>query len=113
MKQVKTMGMTKDDNMTLGTLLLGLGLVILLIWVLKAVLVVTLEVAESVLTVGFYAVLVYVAIALVLSIYAALFPDKTPKIIKGALAVNHALAVSVKFFFKAIWAIFRKKKSKT
>ena len=107
------MNMTKDDNMTLGTLLLGIGVVIVAIWALKAILGILLNVAESVLVVGFYAVLIYIALALVLTIYAQMFPKSTPKLIKSALAVHHTIAISVKYFFRICTSMFRKKKSRS
>ena len=107
------MNMTKEDNMTFGTLLLGLGAVILAIWLLKAVLVAMLNIAESVIIVGFYAVLIYIAVALLLSIYASLNPKKTPRLVKAALSVHHAIAQSVKLFFRMLGSFFKKKKSRS
>lgn len=103
---------TKEDNITLGTLLLGIGAVILAIWVLKVVLTAFLSIAESILVVGFYVVLFYAAFALLISVYAKVFPNKTPKFVKMALSFHHGVALSVKMLFRGIRALlFRKKKS--
>ena len=103
---------TKEDNMTLGTLLLGIGAVLLIIWLLKIVLATFLSIAESVLVMGFYIVFFYAVFALLISIYAKMFPNKTPKFVKFALVFHHAVAQGVKVLFKGLRALFfRKKKS--
>jgi len=101
---------TKEDNMTLGTLLLGIGAVLLLIWLLKLVLATFLSIAESVLVAGFYIVLFYAVFALAISLYAKLMPNKTPKFVKMALTFHHGVAVSVKMLFRGIRTLFFKKK---
>lgn len=101
----------REDNMALGTLLLGLAAVIFLIWVLKVVLALFLTIAESVLTLGFYVVLVYAACALIVTLYASLFPKKTPKFVKKALALHHSIALGIKIFFRSAKSLFAAKKS--
>ena len=101
---------TKEDNMTLGTLLLGIGAVLLIVWLLKVVLGAFLTIAESILITGFYIVFFYAVFALIISVYAKMFPNKTHKFVKLALAFHHAVAMSVKVLFREIRTLFFKKK---
>ena len=103
---------TKDDNLALGTLLLGIAAVLFLVWVLKVGITVFLVVAESVLTMGFYIVLAYAAVALLISLYAHFFPNKTPGFVKMALSFHHGVAVTVKYFFRVIRNLFFKRSHK-
>jgi hypothetical protein len=103
------MNNTKDDNMTLGTLLLGIGVVILVIWFLKFLLSTLLNVAESILMLGFYIVAGYIVLTILLSIYSRLRPRNTPRPVKLALAFNHSLALSIKYSFKLIRKLFIKR----
>ena len=108
--ELKYMNKVKDDNMTFGTLLLGIGVIIIAIWVLKFVLSSLLDITQTILTVGFYAILIYMALTLILSIYAKLYPQKTPKLVKALLSFHHMIAVMLKYSFRMIRRIFRKKK---
>jgi hypothetical protein len=105
------MNKTKEDNMTLGTLLLGIGVFILVIWLLKVIMATLLNVAESILTTGFYIVLFYIIAVIALSIYSHFNPKKTPKFVKIALAFHHTIAMVIKYSFKLIRSIFRKSKA--
>jgi hypothetical protein len=104
------MNKVKDDNMTFGTLLLGIGVILVAIWALKFVLTTLLDVTQTILTVGFYAILIYMALTLILSIYAKMYPQKTPKLIKALLSFHHMIAVMLKYSFRAVRRVFRKKK---
>ena len=103
---LETQMKTKEDNMALGTLLLGIGLVLLLIWALKVLLALFLSIAESVLILGFYIVLFYGITALIVSVYAHLFPKKTPKFVKMALNFHHNIALAIKSMIKSLKNLF-------
>ena len=103
---------TREDNMALGTLLLGIVGVLLLIWVLKVVLAMFLTIAESVVTLGFYVVLVYGLCAMLISVYAHFFPKHTPKFVKLALAFHHSVARGIKSLIRALRALMFGKSQK-
>lgn len=102
----------KEDNMALGTLLLGIGVVLLLIWVLKVVVALFLTIAESVLILGFYVVFIYAALALLISVYAYLFPKSTPRFVKIALGFHHGVALAVKTIIRSLRSLFLGKSQK-
>ena len=102
----------KEDNMALGTLLLGIGAVLLLIWVLKVVVALFLTIAESVLILGFYVVFIYAALALLVSVYAYFFPKSTPRFVKTALAFHHGVALAVKTIIRSLRSLFLGKSQK-
>ena len=103
---------TREDNMALGSLILGIAAVLLLIWVLKVVLALFLTIAESVVTLGFYVVVIYGFCALLISIYAHFFPKHTPKLVKMALSFHHSVALSIKTVFRSARNLFVGKSQK-
>ena len=99
---------TKDDNLTLGKLLLGIGAFIVLIWLVKFLLSTLLNIAESILVLGFYVVVIYIIMAISLSIYCHFSTHKKPRIVKLALGFHHSLALTIKYSYRFICKLFRK-----
>ncbi len=91
---------TTSDNMTLGKLVIGLGVLVLLLWLIKVILFFLIDLTATFLTACLYIFLIYALIMFSLSVYAYFSSEKTPKIVKIALKFNHGVAVGASYLFK-------------
>lgn len=89
------MNRSSKENLTFGALILGLIAILGLLWLLKIVLGLFLVVAESVVVVGIYGVLIYFVVAGICMIYDHFTKSESPEIVRNVLKFHHSAARSL------------------
>ncbi|MCH2206745.1 MAG: hypothetical protein MK132_12855 [Lentisphaerales bacterium] len=83
------------ENLTFGALILGLVAILGLLWLLKIILSVFLVVAESVVILGIYGVLIYFALAALCMLYDHFTKGRSPGFVRTILKFHYSTARSL------------------
>lgn len=86
------MNQNGNDNLTFGALILGLIAILMLLWLLKILLGLFLVVAESIIVVGIYAVILYFTVAILFMLYDHFTKGESPGFVRAVLKFHHSTA---------------------